>query len=377
MSAMWDDARTMSRLLCIAMVCSGLQLAGCRKSADVLEGEPLSQVLLRFSPQVGQTLEYRASMNLDKKLFENGRWLSEGNERGQMNISMTALERTADGFRMKLDGAWGRSNVAKETDDVMRDKLDAARSLEPIISDRYVSDKAGTHNLCFPDEPVSPGDEWSGSVVFTFGDLATVEAPTLAMNYRLVKAVKNDKGRFCLIECRPDSNQVEVPLQIGQLGLKCDATGTVTTVREDRDAQGKINVGDVLVAVNGHKAATTKDWHVLYERFIEMPDNVGSPVVLTVKRGDQEQDVEVTKTFATLGTMEVTLSKAVRQVIFDVDRGIIVSDEASPQYSVMYRFVDEYPFVDEYMGAGTFEHSAGTKVGPRVYHNQYKMTLVH
>lgn len=374
---MWDDARVMYRLLGVAMLCSVIQLAGCRESTDVLAGEPLPEVLLRFSPQIGQTLEYRASMSLDKKLFEKGKWLTEGSERGQMHVSMTALERTGDGFRMKFDGSWGRSNVTKETVDVMTDKLDVARSLEPIISDRYVSDKAGTHNLCFPDEPVNPGDEWSGSIVFTFGDLATVEAPTLNVTYRLVKAVQNDGGRFCLIECRPDSSQVEVPLQIGQLGLQCDATGTVTAVREDSDAQGKVNVGDVLVAVNGHQAATAKYWHVLYERFIEMPDSVGSPVILTVRRGDQEEDVEVTKTFATLGTMEVTLSEAVRRVIFDVDRGIIVSDEAAPQYSVMYHFGDEYPFVDVYMGVGTFERDAGTKVGPRVYQNRYRMTLLH
>ncbi|MBN1505985.1 MAG: PDZ domain-containing protein [Sedimentisphaerales bacterium] len=377
LSAMWDDARAMCRLLCVAMVCSVIQFAGCRKSADVMEGEPLSEVLLRYTPQVGQTLEYHVFMNLEKKCFENGKWLTEGNERGQMTFSITAIERTGDGYRMKLDGQWGRSNVAKETADVMRDKLDAARSVAPIISDRYVSDKAGTHNLCFPDDPVRPGDEWSGSVVFTFGDLATVEAPTLDVSYRLIKAVKNSGGRYCLIECRPAQDRIEVPLQIGQLGLRCDATATVVAVREDCDAHSKIHVGDVLVAMNGHRAATAEDWRILYDRFVEMPNDVGSTVTLTVQRDGQARDVEVTKTFATLGTMEVALSDATRKVIFDVDRGIIVSDEASPQYSVMYHFVDAYPFVDDCMGAGTFERSAGTTVGPRVYYNQYRITLVH
>lgn len=373
---MWNDARGMCRFVCAAMVCAGVQLAGCRESADVLEGEPLPEVLLRYTPPVGQTLQYRVSMSLDKKLFENGRWLSEGNERGQMAVSLTAVEQTSEGYRVKLGAQWGPSNVSKETADVMKDKIDTVESANPIITDRYVSDKSGTHNLCFPDDPVGPGDEWSGSVAFTFGDLATVEAPTLNVTYRLVKAVRNDEGRFCLIECLPDSNQVEVPLQVGQLGLKCDATGTVTEVRQDCDAEGKINVGDVLVAVNGHKAATTRDWHVLYERFIEMSGDVGSPVTLTVRRDDQELDVEVTKTYATLGTMQVTLSKMLRTVIFDVDRGVIVSDQASPQYSVMYHFIDEYPFTDDYMGTAAFERDAGKKIGPRVYDNQYKMTLV-
>ena len=63
-------------------------------------------------------------------------------------------------------------------------------------------------------------------------------------------------------------------------------------------------------------------------------------------------------------------------MVFDVDRGIIISDEASPQYSVMYHFLEEFPFMDDYMGAGSFRRDAGKKVGPRVYDNEYRMTLV-
>ncbi|MHC4519778.1 MAG: hypothetical protein ACYTAS_14415, partial [Planctomycetota bacterium] len=366
---MQDDAKVMYRFLCIVMAGS-MTLVGCRKSPDAMEGEPLSEVLLRYTPQVGQTLEYRISINLNKKLFEKGRWLREGNERGQLAFSMTTVERTGEGYRTKFDAQWDRSNVSKETADVMKDKAEAAQSIHLIISDRYVWDKVGTHNLCLPEKPISPGDEWSGTVLFTFGDLITVEAPTLNVSYRLVKAVENEDGRYCLIECRPVTDRVEVPLQIGQLGLQCDTTGTVTAVREDCDAQGKIHVGDVLVAVNGHQAVTAKDWHVLYERFIEMPNDVGSAVVLTVKRDGQERDVEVMKTFATLGTMEVTFSKALRTVIFDIDQGVIASDKASPQYSVMYHLLDEFPFVDDYAGEGSFVGRAGTKIGPRVYYNQ-------
>jgi len=84
----------------------------------------------------------------------------------------------------------------------------------------------------------------------------------------------------------------------------------------------------------------------------------------------------VTKTFATLGTMQVTLSEAVRRVLFDIDRGIVISDKASPQYSVIYHFLDEFPFVDDYMGVGSFQRDAGKKVGPRVYRNRHTMTLV-
>jgi hypothetical protein len=372
---MSDDAKVIHRLLCVVMACSAV-LVGCREAPDVMEGQPLSEVLLRYAPQVGQTLKYEVSMNLDKKLFEGGKWLSEGSERSQMSISMTAVEHTEEGYRTKADVSWGRSTFSKETADEMRDKAEAAQATDLIVSDRYVWNAGGTHNLCFPDEPVSVGDAWTGSVLFMFGDLATVEPPTLDVSYRLIRAVKNDQGRYCLIECRPASNQVEVPLQVGQLGLRCDATGAVTAVRADSDAHGKISVGDAVVAVNGHEATTAKAWHVLYERFIEPPGNVGSPVVLTVKRDDREVDVEVTKTFVTLGTMEITLSDAVRKVIFDVDRGIIISDEASPQYSVMYHLTDALLFMDDYMGVGSFQRDTGLKVGPRVYRNRHRMTLV-
>jgi len=213
-------------------------------------------------------------------------------------------------------------------------------------------------------------------ILFVFGDLATVNEPTLKMSYRLISAVENKDGRYCVIECKPLTTQIEVPLQFGQLGQKCDATGKVTAVRQDSDAQGKIKVGDVLVAINGQKTVTTKDWHVMYERFIEMPDNVGSVVLLTISRASQEQDVKVKKSFVTLDAMGIKISKGTRKVIFDIDKGIIISDEASPVYSVMYNFFDEFPFVDDYMGASSFEGCAKTKLGPRIYRNQWKMKLL-
>jgi hypothetical protein len=373
---MRNGKEVMLQLLCLAMTCSLIGLSGCRKASDVLEGEPLSEVLLRYTPQVGQTRDYRVSMNLHKKIFLKGLWRNECNERGKVTFSLTTVEQTAAGYRTTFDGQWGDSSFSAETKDVMNDKVEAVRGLAVIVSDRYVWDKGGTHNLCFPDEPVSPGDQWEGAVLFTFGDMVTVDEPTLPVAYRLVNAVENEAGRYAVIECSPLTDKVEVPLQFGQLGLKCDATGTVTAVREDCDAQDKINVGDELLAVNGHPAATAKDWHTLYERFIEMPNNVGEPVVLTVRREGQEQEIEVLKSFATVGTMEVTLSEATRTVVFDIDRGVIVSDRDSPVYSVMYRFLDEFPFVDNYMGTGSFENRAGTEMGPRVYHNQHKMTLL-
>lgn len=198
----------------------------------------------------------------------------------------------------------------------------------------------------------------------------------LPMTYRLVKAVKSPDGRFAVVECAPLTNRVEVPLQFGQLGLKCNSTGEVTAVRQDSDAQGKIDTGDVLTKVNGHRVKTSKDWHVLYERFIEFPTDVGSSVRLTVEKDAQERQIDIRKTFVTLGIMEITISKATRKVVFDIDRGIIVSDDAASQYSVTYRFSDHFPFVDNYAGASPFEGRTGATVGPRLYYNQYSMTII-
>jgi hypothetical protein len=195
-------------------------------------------------------------------------------------------------------------------------------------------------------------------------------------SYELIKAVKNKDGRYCLIEGKPLITRIEFPLQFGQLGLKCDTAGKVTAVRQDSDAQNKIRIGDILVAINGQKTKTPKDWHINYERFIEKPDNVGDDVLLTINRDGQQHDVNVKKSYVTLGTMEVEISKASRKVIFDIDKGIIISDVASPVYSVMYHFLDEFPFIDDYMGTGSFKGCAGTKIGPRVYYNKWKMKLI-
>ncbi len=373
---MQGDREALFRFLCFIMTCSLIGLVGCRKSSDEPDGEPLPKVLLRYTPQVGVTNHYGYSVNLDKKFFLKGKWRSEGNEKLEGIISIKAIEQKGDNYLTEFEFRIGKSNVSKETLDVMRDKAEAAKSYELNISDRLSCGEVALNNLCFPDDPVSPGSQWEGEELLNFGDMATVTAPTVKMSYRLIKAVENKDGRFCVIECKPLTTQVEFPLQIGQLGLKCDATAKVTAVRQDCDAQGKIKVGDVLVAVNDHKAITAKDWHNLYERFIEMPDNVGTAVVLTITRDGRRQDVNVQKSFVTVGTMEVNFSKAWRKVIFDIDAGIIISDESSSEYDVMYDFLDEFPFTDDYMGNGSFKGRAKTRIGPRNYRNQWKMNLI-
>ena len=370
---MQDDNKIIFKFLFFIMACSLIGLSGCRKDSDRLEGEPLSEVLLRYTPEVGVTNHYGYSVNLDKKFFLKGKWRSEGNENQEGIISIESIEQNGDNYLTRWGAKMGKSNLSKEALDMMKDG--AANTYDVNISDRYVCDETAINNLCFPDEPISPGTEWESEGPLSFGDMLTVNKPTVKMSYRLIKAVENKDGRYCIIENKPLTTPIEFPLQVGQLGLKCDATAKVTTVREDCDAQGKIKVGDVLVGINGQKAITAKDWHNMYERFIERPDDVGSDIVLTIERDGREQDVSLRKSFVTLGTMEVNFSKDYRKVIFDIDKGIIISDESSSEYDVMY-FLDEFPFMDDYMGNSSFKGRANTREGPRNYRNQWKMKLL-
>lgn len=180
---MQDGKKVMFKFLCFIMACSLIGPAGCRESSEKLDGEPLSEVLLRYTPRAGQTNDYGFFINLDKKVFSKGRWRKENNERIEGVISIETIEQNGDSYRTKFDVRMGSSNLTKEAMDVMRDKAEAARSYDLSISDRYVCDKGGTGNLCFPDEPISPDTEWEGEELFSFGDMATVNKPTLKMSY--------------------------------------------------------------------------------------------------------------------------------------------------------------------------------------------------
>lgn len=368
--------RAMFKFQCVLMICSLCGLSGCRKSSDTLKGKPLNEVLLRYTPQVGKNNEYKYFMSLDKKFYNQGKWKSEGNERLDGVLSIKTIEQNGSDYSTKFDIKTGNSNLNKEKMDIMEDKAEAAMAMDVNISDRYVFDKYGTDNLCFPDQPISPGTEWEGERIFYSGDLATVNPPALRMSYRLTQAVENKDGRFCVIESKPLTTKVECLLQIGQLGIKCDAAGKVTAIRQDSDAQGKIKVGDILVAVNGQKAVTSGEWNILYERYIERPDNAGSNIVLTVRRDEWMQDINVRKSFVTLGTVEITIKDALRKVIFDITKGIIISDESSSEFSFIYNFLDEFPFVDNFAGFVPFKDRAKTKAGPRVYNDQTRMKLL-
>lgn len=71
------EDKLICKFLCFITACSLMGLSGCRKISDRLEGELLSEVLLRYTPRVGQTNDYKFFMNLDKKFLNKNKWRNE------------------------------------------------------------------------------------------------------------------------------------------------------------------------------------------------------------------------------------------------------------------------------------------------------------
>jgi len=121
--------------LFFVFACSLIGLSGCRKDSDRLDGEPLSEVLLRYTPQVGLTNHYGFSVNLDKKFFLKGKWRSEGNEKLEGIISIEAIEQNGDNYHTKWDARMGDSNLSKETMDIMKDRAAKSSSKYDVMYD--------------------------------------------------------------------------------------------------------------------------------------------------------------------------------------------------------------------------------------------------
>ncbi|MHC4476365.1 MAG: hypothetical protein ACYTEL_12005 [Planctomycetota bacterium] len=79
-------------------------------------------------------------------------------------------------------------------------------------------------------------------------------------------------------------------------------------------------------------------------RLVEPTGNIGAIVRLSIMRNGKEQNVEVEKSFVTIGTMHVNIKKGVRKVLFDIDKGIVIADEACPVFSVVYELPVELLF---------------------------------
>ena len=332
-------------------------------------GKPAQEVLLRFAPQVGHTYTYAFSVNLDKTTY--GRL---HNEKLGAIFSMHVLGKEKGVYHTKWDIQLTDSNLSKDVMDRMRDR--PMESLEQDISDRYVFTSEGEQNLCFPEEPVRIGESWEGECLFKIGDLATLTYPMIKVVYRLVSIDTCEDGIHCRIECEPLERVVEVPFQMGQLGLRCDVDGLVTAVSEHSDAEGKIEIGDRLVAINGKLASTGEDRNLLAERYVEPLRNIGGDIQLTVLRDGKKHEIAVKKTFITMGTMRVEIKDSLRKVLFNQSRGIVICETTDAVYSVTYHFLDDLPFWDNYTGRPFIKRDAGMEIPPRMYDYVMKMSFI-
>ncbi|HIJ64444.1 MAG TPA: hypothetical protein HPP77_00730 [Candidatus Hydrogenedentes bacterium] len=346
-------------LLLIAAVIATLQ---CR-------GESPQEVLLRFSPEVGRTYSYAFSINLDKLTYNR---LS--NENVQAVFCVKVLEKEKDTYRTQWNVTIGDHNLSKPILDQMEDKVSESKVL--LISDRYVLDKEDEQNLSFPDLPQREGAEWRGKCRFRFGDLLTRDYPLIDVDYKLAQISQGKDRPTCTIVCVPVAKTVEVPFQMGQLGIRLDQDARVSAVADGSGAAGIIQAGDVLIGINGVRAKTRRDRSHLAQRFVESPGDVEAEIILTILRNGEERDFVVSKSLVTLGTIRVKIEKLVRTVVFDTEEGIVRSDQGAATYAMTYHFLENMPFLDDFTGRMSQAINTQREVPPRIYNYEWEMTLL-
>lgn len=292
------------------------------------------RMLLRFSPEVGTTYRYELSNSRDTTF--RGRTSSFAFD---AIFSMNILAKEDAGYRTKVTFEMGEHNLGESSEAFMKEK--AAEVHKFNVTDRYVFDREGQMNLCFPDDPVGVGSEWEGFCHFKPLGVPLEDLPLVKTSYKLVDVAQTDEGKICTIESRPLTKEIELPLQLGYLGLDYDDDLRVTDVAPDSGADGNVQVGDVLTSLNGHKAQTPKEFNLLKERYVEPADALNNNVTLTLTRGEEEVVVEATKTLFTLGTLTVEVEDAVRKTLFDVDRGLVVSEEDEGEQRQVYNITGD------------------------------------
>jgi hypothetical protein len=243
------------------------------------------------------------------------------------------------------------------------------------ISDGYVWEIQGAYNLCFPDHQVLVGEEWIGSASFHIGDLSTLEQPDVRVRYKINKEEQTGSETLLTITCLPVEKEIEVPFQLGSLGIKCDERGRITAIDEKADIEDKIRIGDQIMAIHGHKAKNVRARSSLFERYIETLDGLGQSVPITILRDKKEITVSLKKHHVTIGTMKVEIQEFLRTVSFNLNKGIILSDVSKALYSVTYDIAEELPFVDDYTGKEPLKRLAKTKMPPRIYKYEWNLIL--
>ncbi len=289
-------------------------------------------VLLRFSPQVGASYTYRLQVA----------------DRIDVSGEMRVLSQRQNGYEIAfsglLDGELFGSSMT--------------------LSERHNADHPGYITLNFPSGRVVPGAEWEGEVPWYFEN-AYVLDPTqhhLPASYKLLRIEQGEHGRRAIIEQAVDVAVAADGLvfYIGQVGVRWDRAGRITALQPGYDASGKLQLGDVVVGVNGRRAGSADELKPLAEMHIQHPKEA-TTVAFTILRDGEELDIPVEKTIDELALVRVYNVKNLITAAFDVDRGLLLSAEVNTNYDVAFATpaTGAFPIVDDYAGFSKFGYLEG------------------
>jgi len=294
------------------------------------------KAILRYTPQVGGTYGYEFAINRPHDPLE---------VTGEMHV----LSEHEKGYQIQFSGTLG----------------DELLSGSMVVSDRHNSSDPGYISLNFPYDPVSPGTKWTGEVPWYFENhyVLDPEVIRLPASYELVEIKRGERGKYAVIEQR---NEVDVAvdglvLHVGQMGIQWDHEGRITEVYPDYDAFGKLQVGDVVIGVNGQRATAASDLAWLAEKHIQRPKETRS-VEFTVLREGHEQEIRVEKSIDKLAVVKVYNMRGNLRITFDIDRGILLSAEATinqEDLTFTSPTTDTFPVVDDYDGFHKFGYLRG------------------
>jgi hypothetical protein len=326
------------------------------------------EVLLRFAPEVGRTYNYSYSVKLDKTTLGK-----KSNERIEALLRLHMLAKENESYQTRWELVPGRHNLETGVMERIKDTVSQARTF--AVSQRYVFEPADGQSLFLPLSTVPVGAVWEARVPFAFADLSTSKPPWLKQQYRLVCVTNTSAGRIVRLEGTPVEKRLTAPLELGQLGIRCDEKGSIVQLRKGTEAESSLKPGDILTAINGRACPDAKTRNLLAERFIEPLNNLGSNVVLTVQRDGRSINARIPKISGTLGLCHVDIGELRKQVEFHLDKGLVLSDVTTAQLSVTYHLGAKDGFIDDYQGNPVSDRMRNSKGSPRLYSYEWRLEL--
>ena len=215
------------KLLCILVFAIVFLSVGCQRERE--------EVLLRYTSQVGSTYRYTFEINRPHDPME---------VTGEMHV----LSKDEDGYQLQFSGM----------------------NFGELFSGSLIV--SGRHNSSHPGYQGQNGMARSPGIMRTYYVLDPTEMQ-LPASYKLLEIEQGKNGRYAIIEQRIEADVAVDGLvfHAGQVGVRWDHEGRITEVRQGYDAFGKLQVGDVVVGVNGQRAGAAGGLKSLAEEHIQHP----------------------------------------------------------------------------------------------------------